>query len=541
MEAFPRPDATARRHLPARLTSTQRLVTVLSIACLILVAAGCAQHQEPQTAASAPAPSSALGTAAPVAEPAAAIGVEPHSEWAEAVLYFVVLDRFADGDASNNAAVDPSAKGAFHGGDLAGLTQQLNELSELGVTAIWITPVNDNTDGFVTGAGFPDWAYHGYWADDFNEIDPRFGTEDELKKLVSEAHARGMKVLLDIVYNHPGYDSSYEKDPSTRTWLRIGDECGDDAITQCVAGLPDFKTEREDVATYLLDAQVGLAKRVGLDGFRLDTVKHVGMEFWLQHRERVDAEMGEDFHLLGEVWGGDAKVLDPWFENDTLDSGFDFGFAGSALGFVMGRGRPVAFNAYLERRRQPRDGYLLAHYLSSHDVPGALFQLDGDIEKFRLLAALQMAVSGMPTIYYGEEVGRLGGDWPENRSQMPWGDRDVLPGKGLERDESLRDWYRDLIAARRAHPALWRGTHKGVDFGADHLVFLRDDPASESEVLVAANRGAETLTVDIEAPAGWTAADDILGEESVAVTGGRVQFDVPPLGIRMVSKGKSSL
>ncbi|MEM8994514.1 MAG: alpha-amylase family glycosyl hydrolase [Acidobacteriota bacterium] len=486
---------------------------------------------------SATTPSPGAGDAAlAAAAPAEPIPVVEQSGWAEAVIYFVVLDRFADGDPSNNAGVDPSAKGAFHGGDLAGLTAQLNELSELGVTAIWLTPVNKNTPGFVTGAGFPDWAYHGYWADDFNAIDPRFGSEEELKTLVDEAHARGMKVLLDIVYNHPGYDSSYERDPSTRTWLRLGGQCGKDSVTECVAGLPDFKTEREDVATYLMDAQLGLARRVELDGFRLDTVKHIGMKFWEKHRDRVDSELGEDFHLLGEVWGGDAKVLDPWFETDTLDSGFDFGFAGSAIGFALGRGRPIAFNAYLERRREPRDGYLLAHYLSSHDVPGALYQLEGDIDKFRLIAALQMTVSGMPTIYYGEEVGRLGGDWPENRSQMPWGDRNVLPGKGLERDESLRDWYRQLIAARRAHPALWRGTHKGVDFGADHFVFLRQDPESESEVLVAANRGAEAAAVDLEAPAGWPASVDALSGEALAVEDGRLRFSVPPLGVRILSR-----
>ncbi|MCG8459124.1 MAG: alpha-amylase family glycosyl hydrolase [Holophagales bacterium] len=474
------------------------------------------------------------------------VTVEPHSEWAEAVLYFVILDRFADGDPSNNARVDRGAKGAFHGGDLAGLTSRLDELSWLGVTAIWITPVVDQIDGFVTGAGFPDWAYHGYWADDFTQLDPRFGTEEELAGLVREAHARGMKVLLDVVYNHPGYDSAYEKNPATRTWLRSGGECGNDAVTECLAGLPDFRTEREHVAEYLMDAHLGLAERVGLDGFRLDTVKHVGMPFWERHRERVDAELGRDFHLLGEVWGGDAEVLDPWFENGTLDSGFDFGFAGSTLGFVEGRGRPVAYNAYLERRRKPRDGFLLAHYLSTHDVPGALHQLGGDLDKFRLLVALQMTVSGIPTIYYGEEVGRRGGDWPENRSPMPWGERDILPGKGIARDESLREWYRALIAARRAHPALWRGSHQGVDFGTDHLVFLRRDPAAGSgadgggEVLVAVNRAAEPLGLDLEAPAGWYGAEDVLvaqgGERAIPIVEGRLRLQVPALGVRILSR-----
>ena len=103
------------------------------------------------------------------------------TQWRDAVLYFVLVDRFADGDPSNDVAVDIDAKGAFHGGDLKGLTEHLDEIADLGVTALWINPVVKNIDGFVTGAGFPDWAYHGYWADDFLAIDPRFGTEDELR------------------------------------------------------------------------------------------------------------------------------------------------------------------------------------------------------------------------------------------------------------------------------------------------------------------------------------------------------------------------
>jgi glycosidase len=143
-----------------------------------------------------------------------------------------------------------------------------------------------NIPGYVTGAGFPDWAYHGYWADDFTRLDPRFGTEDDLAALVRECHRRGMKVLLDVVYNHAGYGSRYLTDPRTRGWLRSSEAgtCGEDDLTQCVAGLPDFETERPEVAAWLLDAQLRWAERFRLDGFRLDTVKHVGHPFWQEHR-----------------------------------------------------------------------------------------------------------------------------------------------------------------------------------------------------------------------------------------------------------------
>jgi glycosidase len=439
---------------------------------------------------------------------AAAVASKPARPWSDDILYFVLVDRFADGDPGNNANVDRKAKGAFHGGDLKGLLAQLDEIASLGVTAIWVNPLVKNIPGHVDGAGFPDWAYHGYWADDFTTLDPRFGTEEDLRKLVEACHARGIKVLLDVVYNHAGYDTRYLRDPKTRKWLRstiVGD-CGEDDLTSCLAGLPDFKTEQPEVAKFLLDAQIAWAKRSGIDGFRLDTVKHVDHPFWQEHRKRTRAELGRQFFLLGEVFGADAEGLEPWFEPDEMDAGFDFGFQGNVLGFVQGRGRTVAFNRYLEMRQKVRPGHLVAHYLSTHDTTGALFQLKGDMALFRLAAVLLFTTSGIPVVYYGEEVGRLGGEWPDNRSDMPWGTRDVLPGAGLPRDDALRRDYQKLIGIRKAHPALSRGNHIALSTEGDLYVFARRDAASKDLVVVAVNRGSEPATATFAAPREWEAA-----------------------------------
>lgn len=459
-----------------------------------------------------------VGTANAQAVPGAAVrsapaAVEPQRDWRDAILYFVVLDRFADGDPANNRDVDRNAKGAFHGGDLAGLRAQLDEIASLGATALWITPVVRNIDGFVTGAGFPDWAYHGYWADDFTTLDPRFGSEADLAALVAAAHQRGLKVLLDVVYNHVGYGSRYLSDPARRDWLRSNErgDCGQDDTTSCVSGLPDLRTERPEVAAYLLGSHLALAKRVGLDGFRLDTVKHVEHAFWREHRRRTREELGRDFFLIGEVWGGDASSLDPWFGGDEMDAGFDFSFQGSVVAWLSGRGRTVAFDRYLQSRDRVRTGYQLAHFLSSHDVPGALHLLGGDLAAFRLAATLQMTVSGLPTIYYGEEVGRWIGEWPENRSDMPWGARAIEPGAGVQRDDALRLMYRRLIATRRVHPALRTGRHAGLWSEGDLLVFARLAEDGDA-VVVAVNRGAAPARAEVQAPAAWRggAARDVL-------------------------------
>jgi len=458
------------------------------------------------------------------------VTVRPQQGWGDAILYFVMTDRYADLDFSNDFQVDPRGKGTFHGGDLKGLTAQLDELADLGVTAIWVTPVVKNIDHYVDAVGFPDWAYHGYWADDFTTLDRRFCTEQDLLAFVQAAHARGIKVILDVVYNHAGYGSSYATRADADKWVRtgnVGNPCGDDDLTECVSGLPDFKTEDPNVADYLMNAHLGLAKRSGIDGFRLDTVKHVSHAFWQAHRRRIDQELGEEFFLLGEVWGGNEEVLDPWFETDELDAGFDFSFQGNVVGFVLGRGRTVAFSRYLQHRHRVRSNHLLAHFLSSHDVPGALFLLKGDKELYRLCVALQLTSIGIPVIYYGEEVGRLGGDWPDNRSDMPWGNRNILPGKGLPRDEAMRDYFRRLIGIRRSHPALQQGSYEELSAEGDLLVFARREGADS--VVVAINRGSASSSLKIPLPQGWEKVEvhEALTGARVSVSGGMLDLSVP--------------
>lgn len=511
-------------------------VGVLSMAVTVALTALLAGCSTPPVASNAAAVAAPAAPSAPVPQPRAL----PPWDWSDAVMYFAIVDRFADGDPGNNARVDRAAKGTFHGGDLRGLTAHIDEIASLGVNALWITPVVKQIDGFVTGAGFPDWGYHGYWADDFTRLDPRFGTEDDLKRLVDACHERGIRVLLDVVYNHAGYGSRYTTDGRTRSWLRLEErgECKADGpdLTQCVAGLPDFKTELPEVADYLMDAHIALAERTGLDGFRLDTLKHVDHPFWQEHRKRTRARLGQHFFLIGELWGGQADSLNAYFEPDEIDAGFDFSFQGSALGWLQGRGRTVAFDRYLMSRENVRQGHFLAPFLSSHDVDGALHLLDGDKRLFQLAALIKFTIRGIPVIYYGEEVARAGGTWPHNRSDMPWGARQILPGAGAPRDEALREAYRRLVSIRAAHPALRRGDHKALSTEGDLYVFVRRDASANDAVVVAVNRGQAPVKATVPAPAEWSGAparDEWNGEE-VAVTDGKVTIEVAPRGARIL-------
>ena len=386
-------------------------------------------------------------------------------DWSDDVVYFVLIDRYADGDSRNNRRVERSNPGGFHGGDLKGLTQQLDEIADLGVTALWINPVQKQISRcFYASApaklGIPEFkhcGFHGYWIDDFTQMEPQFGTLDDLKRLVEEAHKRHIKVLLDVVYNHAGYGSSYEsrKTSDGQAWLRTGEgNCEVDPITCRVGGLPDFKTELPEVKDYLMKANIGLAKQAGVDGFRLDTFKHVDTDFWLEHRRRTRIELSKDFFLLAEYWGGDASSLDPFFERDEIDAGFDFSFKGNCEAFVNNRGRAIAYGSYLGSRHKVRRGYLLAHYLSSHDEPMALYNMGGDKDKFRICATIQMTSLGLPVIYYGEEVARKGSEWPLNRTDMPWGGARHPAGQG----RGARRGHARILQVAAAYPASTSGT-----------------------------------------------------------------------------------
>lgn len=434
--------------------------------------------------------------------------------WRDDVIYFVMLDRFADGDTTNNQTVDPAKPLAFHGGDLKGLAENLDEIADLGATAVWLTPIVKQVDPIEVDEGTFH-GHHGYWADSFTELDPRFGTEADLKSLVDQAHALGLKVVLDVVYNHVGYDAEW-----TRTrpdWLRQGEACGGDAITLCLAGLPDLRTDLPEVRSHLFDAHIGLAQRTGLDGFRLDTVKHIEHDFWQAHRDLVRARLGDDFLLLGEVWDADKYLAEPYFANDEMDAITDFAFRDRTLKFLNGVSSAKRYARYLAARHNVEGDNLLAPFLSNHDMPMLLAMLRGDTERLKLAATLMFTTEGLPVLAWGEEVGRRGGLWPDNREAMAWGDKPVMPGAGLPRDEDLRSHFKALIALRRDLPALTGDQISVVQADQRAFAYTRGE-----NVLVLANAGSDPWVFNAD---GY-AHDD--WAQAYATTPAATGFTVPP-------------
>lgn len=203
-------------------------------------------------------------------------------DWDESVIYFMVTDRFFDGNESNNTASGEKTygknnAGLYHGGDFAGITQKLDYLENLGINTIWITPIVENIPGVtVTDTGKEDVpynaAYHGYWASDFTKLNPTLGTKEEFQTLIDQAHNRGIRIMVDIVVNHAGYDADFGN------MIRSGDDVvsGSDQ-KDSLSNLPDFRTEDPAVSAQLVEWQTQWVKDFGIDYFRVDTVKHVEM------------------------------------------------------------------------------------------------------------------------------------------------------------------------------------------------------------------------------------------------------------------------
>lgn len=384
-------------------------------------------------------------------------------DWDEQVIYFMVTDRFYNGDTSNDnpdnqdysAAINQS--GTYQGGDFKGVMAKLDYLKSLGVTSVWLTPIVDNVPQNVsTEAGKDYYAYHGYWADDFEQLNPHLGTLEDFHNLIDQAAERGINIIVDVVLNHAGYGAE-DKFPGM---IRTGSDivAGDDQKAS-LSGLPDFKTEDDAVRKQLVAWQSQwlekstTAKGNSIYGFRVDTVKHVDDTTW-QHFKNELALKDADFHLVGESWGTNYKDTKGDLGTGTMDSLLDFGF--KEIAKLLANGQMKAASDELAARNQfITSSQLLSQFLGSHDEDGFLYSIGGDLNKFKLAASLLLTAKGQPVIYYGEELGQSGANnWPyyDNRYDFDW---------SKTSSSDLLEHYKKLLAFREAHSDLFaKGDYK---------------------------------------------------------------------------------
>lgn len=561
------------------------------------------------------------------------------------VVYFLLPDRFENGDPSNDrgglsggrltTGFDPTSKAFYHGGDLKGLISRLDYIQSMGVTAIWLGPIYKNQP-VQGGAGHESAGYHGYWITDFTHVDPHFGSNADLKLLVDAAHARGMKVYLDIVTNHTADIIRYRECqasacayrshadyPYTRRGGLSGEPIntgflGDDAAHQTAenfakltrpdyaytpyvprglehakapewlndpiyyhnrgnstfegesstfgdfVGLDDLMTENPRVVQGFIDIYGEWIERFGVDGFRIDTAKHVNPEFWQQFvpamLARARAQGIPNFHIFGEVYSEktDAALLALHTRVDRLPAVLDYAFANAVRGSVGGSAGTDVLAKVFEDDALYEGGAAAAlqlpTFISNHDagrfgwfVRAHHAQItDAELlQRLALAHAMLFTLRGVPVVYYGDEQGFAGAGGDQDARQDMFATRvqsylaEHPPGSTIQADGSHFDThaalYRvisELAQLRAREAALRRGRQIVRSSGSAPGLFAvsRIDPDDGHEILVAFNTTTAAVSAQVWVEANSRAFTSLHGEcEAAASAPGSYHVSVPAL------------
>jgi len=439
------------------------------------------------------------------------------------VIYLIMIDRFADGDRSNNASDDFQNARSYHGGDLRGIIDRLPYLKDLGVTALWLTPWHDNWNGVnrCDKPWCPNTYYHGYHTIDYYAVEDRFGDLATLRELVVKAHALGLKVIQDQVANHVGSQHPWVKDPPLPNWFHgtladhqlntfknsvlLSPHSQPQEVRRVLDGwfsddLPDMNQEEPEVARYEIQNALWWVGVTGIDGIRQDTIQYMPRTFIRDLSNALHRQYPK-LWMVGEVFERDAAHTaffigghTGWDGIDTkLDSVFDFALWNTSLNVFTNKLPLRALRDQLKYDALYPDPAKLTVLANNHDTPRFL-SLDGaDLGGAMLHTAFILSVRRIPQLYYGEEIAMEGGEDPDNRRDFPVSAFQAAERKGKARQ--MFDWTREWIRLRREHSAIRRGRLIDLVYDDNVYVFARQD--NTETVVIAINRQNKEQEVNI--------------------------------------------
>ncbi|WP_214847536.1 alpha-amylase family glycosyl hydrolase [Exiguobacterium sp. s193] len=406
------------------------------------------------------------------------------ANWEKERMYFIMVDRFENGKTSNDRDVNKDDPKAYHGGDLAGVTKRLDYIKDEGFTSIWLTPIFKNRPN----------GYHGYWTEDYYKIDPHFGTKEEFKQLVDEAHERDIKVVLDLVVNHLGPNHPlvekkpdwFHKEQPIMNWNNQAE-----VENNWLFDLPDFNTENPEVVDYLVDVANYWVDETGIDGYRLDTVRHVPPAFWKTFIPAVK-EKHPDLFLLGEVFDGDPRRI-ATYSKLGFDSVTNFPFYygikdqfarknGSAEELDSVYNRDITFNPKAMSLATFIDNHDLKRFITEAKIGGAM----DEERQLRLALFALYAAPGMPVVYQGTEVAMPGGEDPGNRMMMEF-----------DKNDKMQDYVKTLNQMRDDYPAFATGKQRLIG-KTDHMAVYARETKNQTAVY-AINLGEKKTTMRVKA------------------------------------------
>jgi len=495
--------------------------------------------------------------------------------WRDAALYFAFTDRFHNGNQDNDGPADclsASSPTNWHGGDFAGIREKVEEgyFTALGIDVLWISPVIDNPNGCMSGTieGVTYTAYHGYFPVDLEAAEENFGSIEELRELVDIAHQHGIRVIIDFVANHVHEDSSLWQDYGLDGWFHDFYPCEPnwDKPIECwfQPYLPDLDYTNDEVVETLTDNAVYWIYETGVDGFRVDAVKHMVHNFMRTLRWKIEQRVATaaiPFYMVGETfmgeWGGgtgEAETVIKEYVNDwELNGQFDFPFYWKIVKAVgRDEGDFVEFAGFLsESAGYWGENALMVSFIGNHDVPRFLSHAGGQIEdlwgngsktqglydppeqpagpeaydRSKLAIGLLFTLPEIPMLYYGDETGLAGAGDPDNR-------RDMKFENLSEHQAAILQFARKIGVIRRQLVPLRRGDFDVAKADADILVFTRT--AGEERVVVAANRSKTGANIDVALPGLEGELTDLISGGTVPVSGGKADIWVPPLGLSIL-------
>jgi glycosidase len=413
-------------------------------------------------------------------------------EWAHGTVFYQIFpERFGNGDRRNDPPHAEAWGGKprvdnFFGGDLQGVRDHLGYLSQLGVEALYFNPIFESTSN------------HKYNTTDYLKIDPHFGTEDDFRTLARDAHARGMKIMLDGVFNHTGtnfwaFQEAMKKGPKSPYWhwytfdgfpVTI-DPKPNYRAWWGFSSLPQLNNINPEVRDYLLKVGRYWIGPDMADAWRLDVPNEVPRDYWIRFREAVHDTNPEGL-IVGEIWDDASQ----WLAGDNFDSVMNYRFRSAVLDFVAyEKTDATAFGDALDQIQVDYGDQVepvLLNLLDSHDTARFLHEAGEDKAKLRLAVLLQMTMPGMPCIYYGDEVGMTGAGDPDCRRCMEWDSR--------KQDRELLHDYQAMIRLRKEHPALRNGAYERLETSAPRVAaYLRRE--GKERYLVVVNAGKTPFDV----------------------------------------------
>ena len=444
------------------------------------------------------------------------------AKWPHGVYYEIFVQSFYDADGDGI-------------GDFKGLTEKLDYLQELGVNGVWLMPI------------MPSPTYHKYDVTNYKGIHPDYGTEEDFKTFVKEAHKRDIKVIVDLILNHTGYDHpwfqsaiqgkespyrdyyvwamkdsireqiakkkiSLDSDNITQWHPVNGDTLAEHYYGFFWGGMPDLNFDNPKVKEEFIDIGKYWLEYMNVDGFRLDAAKHIfpderaedNHEFWVWFRTEME-KIKPDVYLVGEVWSR-AEEVAPYLRGLPALFNFDLGYA---ITQTVNAGRDTSnliekYKSIIDYYQNTTKDYIDATFLKNHDQNRILSELSNDQNKARVAAAILLTLPGTPYIYYGEEIGMLGMKpdefirepfiWDENgadNGQTTWIEprystsKSVVPlSRQINDESSLYQFYKGLIAVRNSSPVLTYGTIETTSIPTQEIIsFIRKDNSKELLVL----------------------------------------------------------